>query len=1391
MFKLLILLLTIPVLINAQYGDIKFKHLTIEDGLSQSTVNCIFQDSYGFLWIGTENGLNRFDGYNFKVYKQELSDSGSLSHSWIWDIYEDSRNYLWIATWEGLNRYDSGRDNFIRYMPVQNDPNSISGSRPTSIVEDKDGFLWIATWGGGINIYDYNKQKFTRMQYDPHSNNSLPSNHIRNIYYSSDNTIWAATWNGLAKIKKLSQEKFQITNYKHDPADPSSLNSDKVSFVVEGENETLWVGTFEGGLNLFDRKTKKFTHYLHNRYDDNSLSSNDVISILFDSQKQLWVGTVNEGLNLFISDKNGFMRFKHDPKNKSSLNGNNIFSIFEDNSGLIWVGTNGLNIYNPQKKPFKHFLSNTEDKNSINYNRVTSFFEDSDGILWIGTEGGGLNRYDPVSGRFSHYMHNRFDKHSLSNNNISSVVGDKSGHIWIGTRGGGLNRFNPRTGNFKIYTTNAALPETEGIRFINDMCYDKEGILWIATYDKGLIQYDIEKGIFHKFMAAPSIDSLLNSNYLLTLFADSRDGIWIGTWGSGLNYFNKHTGRFYRYVHDKNNAGSISGNIINSVNENNGILWVGTNIGISFMDLENSGPNNFYHILEKDGLPSNVICGILADESSNLWISSNAGLSKFNPREKMFKNFDIYDGLQSNEYIAGSCLRLKDGKLVFGGINGFNSFFPDSIKQREYIPKISLTSFKVFDKPISFSKSLNKIDIIELHHWQNFFSFEFTSLDYAQPVKNQYAYMLEGLEKDWHYSGTRRYASYTNLNPGEYFFRVKGTNSDGVWNEKGRYVKIVIRPPWWQTYWAYSLYIILFLALIYTVWRFLINRERLKQDLRMEHFAAEKLREVDVLKTRFFTNISHEFRTPLTLIMGPAKQISDEAEEIKIKDKANLIHRNAAKLNRLVAQLLDLSRIESGATKLQTNRLNIISLLKDLLLLFAPLAEKKKILLSLNVPEEPLYLYLDRDKVEKIFNNLLSNAFKFTAEGGKVTVALTRKPFLQSPLDSEAFISPLTKRDEGGCIQITISDTGIGIPEDRIAKIFDRFYQVDGSRTREHEGTGIGLALTKELVELHKGEIEVTSQEGEGTAFTIKFLLGKSHLRPEEICPGEKETENEDRNALAEDLTLEHASINKENNIKRVLEDVKPLLLIVEDNTDVRNYVKGFLKKEYKILEAADGVEGLNKSLDLIPDIVVSDVMMPGMDGFQLCEKLKTDERTSHIPIILLTAKAAHEDKIEGLETGADDYLKKPFDEHELKVRIKNLIEQRRRLHEHFRKETIFSPDDKNITSVDKKLLQKIVKVINEHISDSLFSVDVCADELAMGRTTLHKKVMALVGEPPSDLIKRIRLSKAGLLLKNKAGNISEIALEVGFNNPAYFSECFKKQFGLTPSQYQRDITNH
>jgi ligand-binding sensor domain-containing protein/two-component sensor histidine kinase len=776
-----------------------------------------------------------------------------------------------------LNKYNEREQKFRRYLPNPDIPYSISGTRPASICEDKEGNLLIGTWGGGLNLYDRELDGFIHFNHESENENGLPSDFIRKLYTTSKGEVWIGSWNGLSCVKNIVREDIHLQNYFHDPKDINSISSNKITSIVQDHSECIWVGTLGGGLNRLNMKSESWSRYRHSKDIPGSLSSDDVSALTTDHYDQLWIGTVADGLNKFNRLNENFENIRTEPGNDRSLRGNNVYSIYEDNSGLLWIGANGLNILDPKQENFKHYRNNARDRSSLSHNRVTAFCEDNNGNIWIGTEGGGLNHFYPHNNSFVSYESETRMPNSLSNNNISSIVEDQNGYIWIGTRGGGINKYNPESEKFIHIQQNHEIPETEGLNYINALCMDPDGILWIATYDRGLIRYDLKRNRFRHYLSDPRDPHTLAGNYLLALYRDSNGAIWQGSWGAGLSCFDPINGSFIRFQHDPDRPGTLSSNIVHSIFESKAgperILWVGTSNGLSYMNLDDQGQEKFKHIYEKDGLPSNVIYGILEDEKGNLWLSSNLGISKFNPKSKSFKNYDREDGLQSNEFNTSACLKLKNGQILFGGINGFNMFHPDSITQSTYLPPIVITSFKVFDQPVGFSLSYSNDHTIELEHHQNFFSFDFAALDFTTPTNNQYAYMMEGFDEDWIYTGTRRYASYTNLDPGKYMLKVKGTNSDGIWNEDTTSLNIIIVPPFWQTWWFRILVILIILILLY-----LVHKYRLT-----------KLLEIERLRVRIASDLHDDVGSTLTKIALHSEMIQSSDTEAQAKQASKNI----------------------------------------------------------------------------------------------------------------------------------------------------------------------------------------------------------------------------------------------------------------------------------------------------------------------------------------------------------------------------------------------------------------------------------------------------------------------------------------------------------------------
>ncbi len=1401
----------------SQIKDLKFEHLSVEDGLSESVVLSIVQDKRGYLWFGTGYGLNRYNGYDLTIFTNNPADTSSISDNIIQCMYVDKKNNLWIGTDKGgLNRYDYETEKFIRITNYINNSKSILSRCITSICEDIKGKLWIGT-DKGLNEFDPIKNEFRTFRHDPLNKFSLSHSHVKSIYIDSDGIMWVATVGGLCKYDS-KEEKF--IRYFPD-----------VVTIYEDKEGILWLGTLSNGLIRFNKKNNNIRYFKNSATDPNSLSNNNVRYILEDSFKNIWVGTL-DGLNRFNSEINprtgqaiSFIRYFHREEDYNSLNGNEHYSVCEDREGNLWFGTfgGGVNKLNLRQEAFIHYKHYPNVQGSLSDSYVSSICKDKNGNLWVGTNLGGLNRLDKSTGKFINYIHNPADKNSLSSNTIIAMSAGHSEKVWAGTFFGGLNEYDlgnqsirGKTNKFYHYCVNAASdPHCLNSDIVTSILEDGDSVLWIGT-NKGLNKLIIKNKTFIHYTHNPASSNTISDNNVKCLLLDRQNILWIGTSAGGLNRFNPKTEIFTHYQCNPDTENSICSNNVISIYEDdsnlvntsamsNEVLWIGTDNGFNRFD---KAKGLFKHYTMKDGLPSNCIYDIIADQGGNLWLSSNNGLSKFNRATGIFKNYSTKDGLQGNEFNHNACYKDKDGTLYFGGMNGFNVFHPDNIKDNSYEPPVILTSFKKFNKEVKFNKALSALSEIELSYKDYDVSFEFASLSFTQPGKNQYAYMLEGLDKDWVYSGTRRFATYTNLEPGTYTFKAKATNNDGVWSKNEASIRVIITPPWWKSGWAYPLYILLIVSGMFAIRKFQNDRAELRHELKMREFEAKKLQELEVLKSRFFANLSHEFRTPLMLIKGPVEQLLNEWTQQKSgqngTDQLQMIQRNSQKLQELIDQLLELSQLEAASIPLKTKEENLITLLRGIVSSFESLASQKNIKLIFYGSEELALksVWLDRDKFEKIINNLLSNAFKFTGEGGTVSVFLD--------LDK-------TKQQA----EIKISDSGIGMPEDQLDKIFNRFYQVDDSSRRAFGGSGIGLALVKELVDLHKWQIDVKSEPGKGTEFNLIILL-------EDVSTGEAVSiRNEiERNSeaiipdfqLAEDFTFEKSKIRTENHTALQSASLKNLsILIVEDSQDVRKYLSGLLqsylctyevidgkpelpqlnpqkgnnndKKLLNLLEAKNGEEGLKIAFEKMPDLIISDIMMPYMDGIEFCRLIKSNWETSHIPVILLTAKASSESKIEGLETGADDYLTKPFDSKELFIRVKNLLEQRQRLKEKFSKEIKITADAISTNSLDNEFLNKAFKIVEKNLANTEFDSEAFAKEMFVSRSQLHRKLMAITGQPPGEFLRSFRLKRAAQMLLEKRLSVTQVAFEVGFNNPPYFTKAFRQQFGCLPSEFTSKIS--
>ncbi len=1320
------MILILSRLLYPQSDSLIIEHYTREQGLSNSSVEFINQDNEGYLWFSTVKGIDRYDGYSFQSYVNNPGDTTSFINASAISSYLDIDGTLWFGTRYGLEKFNRKTNTFTNYLPDRSKKEQILANFVCYMIEDNKGLFWVTT---GKGVYQFNKAsgKFLCVEYDSLYISGVP-------YVDKDGSFWMGTVSGL---DKFNYKTGKFNHYWHNPKNiVASFNTSSkyyIRAICEDKDGILWLGTSDG-LVEFNKKLNTFTNYLPVPNAHNVYGVNRVNAICLDHSGFLWIGTRNGIFTFNLKSKKFFPKFINKSIHNYYLGNNYITSLYIDRSGTLWVSTQTDGVYKVilKKLPYKEYFSGG----------VTDLIKGNNGVLWVNKRSEKFVKFDTKN---EHMSLSNFDTPFLM------YVDSSDAMYFRDYRFDYLKKV--KDGKTTLYN----LVKTGSIGFI-----ESSG-MWYGAFNGGLYFLDFETGKTKKIVTTES--------YVTTIYKDSSKLLWAATENGKLICFDTKNKSVSEFISDPKNPSSISGRMVFTIYEDKkGRFWFATNVGLNrFIP----SSKTFIHYTEKDGLSGNTVNSIIEDVHGNLWLATDKGISKFNPETNQFKNYDVLQGFSSNPWYSHLAVKMDNGEMFFGRSYGLIRFYPDSIKENNYVPPIVITSFKLFDKAIPFGKE------IKLTYDKNFLSFEFAALSYYNSQRNKYAYKMEGVDKDWVYSGTRRYASYPNLSSGEYTFRVKGSNNDGVWNKTGTSLSIIITPPWWKTSWAYIFYGFAFVFSLYGLRRYELNRVKLKDKIKLDAAVLKEKEETDKMKSRFFANISHEFRTPLTLILGPAEKIVSKTTDDSIIKDAGIIKRNSKRLLQLVNQLLELSRLEAGKLKLEASKNNVVSFVKGIALSFESLSEEKDITLKIESKEEFIEVFFDKEKMIKILSNILSNSFKFTPQNGKITVSIAESSSVSSRISNKS-------------VQIQIRDTGIGIPKEEIPKLFDRFYQVDSSFTKEHQGTGIGLALVKELVELHRGSISIESEIGQWTEFTITLPLGKDHLRDEEIVE-EKEANinlSEAKNLIPSNIDESNIGINS-NNVFAAGED-KTIILIVEDNYDMREYIKESLGREYFVEEAINGQQGVRKAENIIPDLIISDMMMPKMDGNELTRLLKNNEKTSHIPIIILTAKSGQESKLEGLETGADDYLTKPFDIKELQVRIKNLINIRRKLQQKISKVEMNAFDNKDnisdkpvkLRSIDEKFLNKIQKIVNEHISEEDFSIEELGNEVGMSRSQVLRKIKALTGKSPSLYVRSIRLLKAKGMIENGDGNISEIAYSVGFSSPVYFSKCFKEEFGHPPKNF-------
>ncbi|WP_300702466.1 hybrid sensor histidine kinase/response regulator transcription factor [Bacteroides sp.] len=1309
-----------------------FESLNIRDGLSQNTIHTILQDNKGFMWFGTKDGLNRYDGLFFKKFKYDRKDARSISDNYIISLYEDVDGNIWIGTDVGLYIYYPETEVFEPFKQLSSENTKIEHT--VSMVKgDNKGHIWIAVERQGIfcyNLLTKQLKNYTLKEFP-----FIKSN-VNTLTYDNSGAIWIGC-NGSGLF--YSKDNFQTLHpyissdgqkaFENDVITKTLLgayNSLFVSSIAGGvkaidltsgrvrdllvfdergekiwcrdllafsDNE-LWIGC-ESGVYIYNLRTDKYVHLSSSAYDPYSLSDNAIYSLYKDREGGVWIGSYFGGINYYRRSYTCFEKY-YSKGTESSLHGKRVREFCRDNRGNLWIGTEdgGLNCFDPLAKQFKFFNP------SLGFTNVHGLCLIGD-ELWVGTFSKGLKVIDTRTGSIVRSYEYGNTPRSLNDNNVFAICETKAGEIYIGT-GYGLMRYNKSTDTFE------QLPELCGT-FIYDIKEDTGGNIWLATYVSGVFRYDVSTKKWKNYLHDDKDEKSLSYNKVLSVFEDSHRNIWLTTQGGGFCLFHPETENFTRYDTSK-------------------------------------------------GLPNDVVYQIVEDDDGLFWLTTNSGLVRFDPASGATKVYTTANGLLSDQFNYRSSFKGKDGTIYFGSIDGFVAFNPHTFSENKYVPSAVITDFLLFNKEMHvgdenspLAKNIIFSEKLLLHANQNSFSFRLAALGYQAPKMNKLMYKLEGFDEEWLLVGESPLVTYSNLHYGDYVFRVKASNSDGIWNERETILKIRILPPFYLSVWAYIIYILLSIGIIVYLYLYLKSRNVKKQQRQMEKFEQEKEREIYNAKFDFFTNVAHEVRTPLTLIKGPLENIIlNKHVDMDVREDLNIMKQNTERLLNLTNQLLDFRKTESQGFCLNFARCNITEVLKETYLRFTSLAKQKDLEFTLRVPEEELYASINREAFTKIISNLLSNGMKYAETYVHISLSVN-----QAIPDKEFYIH--TEND------------GSTIPDAMKEEIFRPFVRYNKDKDEKlTTGTGIGLALSRSLAELHQGSLVMNKGE-EVNRFCLTMPMvqeGTITFAPEKTLLIKED--------LADD-TPENKEVDKKG---------KPVVLVVEDNSEMLAFVSRQLSASYSVLKAANGAEALKILDEKDVNVIISDVMMPVMDGFELCKSIKSELNYSHIPVVLLTAKTDIQSKIEGLELGADAYIEKPFSVEYLNACVANLINNREKLRQAFAKSPFIAASSMALTKADEEFIQKLNEIIHANISNPDFSMEDMADCFNISRSNFYRKIKGVLDLSPNEYLRLERLKRAAQLLKEGEYRINEICYTVGFNSPSYFSKCFQKQFGVLPKDF-------
>ncbi|MBN1116177.1 MAG: response regulator [Bacteroidales bacterium] len=1351
---------------QVQNDNYRFGSLTADNGLSNNQIRSFYQDSRGFIWISTLSGLNRYDGYNFSCYYKEPFDTASLLDNSVNSVIEDLEGNLWVNTSVGFCIFDPVTESFQRNRILTLDNRQLSLHEVSDLRKDKEGNFWIITTNNELVKQNAVTGTYITYASNPEDSFSFRNTVISTIIQDNEGYYWIAHSDGL--IEKLEPKSMKVVYRKE--VFTAKDEQYFLSIFCDSQND-IWIynATIPLDLVWYHAAQDRF-EYIKSGKKGFSTNSDLISSIVEDSQGKIWIATDHGGINIIDKELRTVHYLMYKRNDEKSLNQNSLTSVYRDNNDIIWVGTykQGVNFYHEQMFVFETYVNDLFDPKSLQYNDVHCFTEDAEGNLVIGTNGGGINYFDRSAGTFVTFQ-NSPSPGSLSNDIIVSLYTDSRKNVWVGTYHGGLNKFDGvKFDRFLNEPNNArSIPDNR----VWSIFEDSRENLWIGTLGGGLALFDRKHNAFIRYNTGDNFS--IPSDYIIAIQEDNYGDLWIGT-SEGVYVMKWTMGEVVHYSHSENDPNTLSNNLITTMLcDSRGLVWVGTRDGLNLF-LPESG--TFYKFRTENGLLDNTILSIVDDDLGNIWVVTNEGVSRLDIRigknfaveEYSFINYDKDNGIKNQSFNERSAYKTSSGEIVIGGSNGFYLLRPEKLADISIIPPVKIVNFYLHGESVKvdskkknssiLKKSILYTENIELQYSDNVFSIEFSALAFLNPERIKYQYILEGFNDEWiSTSYTDRKITYTNLDPGKYVFKVRAFVEGNTDNYNEAILNLLIKPPFWRSKVAISLYFILIVSLLFFFRQVSLMGERLKFQNEQAKQEALRQQELNAIKTRFFTNVSHEFRTPLTLILTPLERLKKKYSDMELGGELDVIYSNAKRLLGLINQLLDFRKMEEQRLALNPEYGNVVIFLKEVFKSFKDLARTNEIEYNFESFAEEFFMRFDHDKLEKIVFNLLSNAFKYTPKNGKILLRINLIPFdnVDNPIST----------DESLLVEVV--DTGIGISDEKHNKIFERFFQNEQPTGTLSRGSGIGLSLTQEFVNLHNGVIKLESKVDKGSTFSVYLPVDKSRI--EERLSEEKSDER----------------VVSANEVESEIDTNFITILLVEDNEDFRFYLRDNLKVNYKILEASNGAEAWPVIKGYMPDLIVSDLMMPEVDGIELCAKVKQNEKTSHIPFLILTASLTHELEVKGFQSGADAYITKPFSFEILEARIRNFVARRELMKKQYQKNFKIEPGSIGITSLDEKLMNKALKLVEENITDSEFSVEKLSSELGFSRVHLYKKMSSITGKTPVEFIRLVRLKRAAQLLRESQLTVSEIAYQVGFSDPRYFSKIFKSEFKMLPSQYK------